>query len=107
MWQQCRGKASSFIIVPISPADNSVVRWRDGSGTDMMAAWYAAETVARYATSRFTRYNSTCPIRRSRAPNLKGDDMSFTRPKSTDYHSYLLRMWRDGHQQPWRASMQC
>jgi hypothetical protein len=23
-----------------------------------------------------------------------------------EYHSYLLRLWRNGPQQPWRASMQ-
>jgi hypothetical protein len=33
--------------------------------------------------------------------------MSFTGSESTDYHSYLLRIWRDGPQRPWRASMQC
>ena len=33
--------------------------------------------------------------------------MSFTRPESTNYHSYLLRIWRDGPQRPWRLSMHC
>jgi hypothetical protein len=33
--------------------------------------------------------------------------MYFTRPESTDYHSYLLRFWRDGPQRSWRASMHC
>ena len=23
------------------------------------------------------------------------------------YHSYLLRLWRDGTNHPWRASLQC
>ena len=23
------------------------------------------------------------------------------------YHSYLLRLWRDGANHPWRASLQC
>jgi hypothetical protein len=33
--------------------------------------------------------------------------MAFTRHQPADYHSYLLRLWRDIPQQPWRASMQC
>lgn len=33
--------------------------------------------------------------------------MSFTRPESVDYNSYLLRIWRDGPQRPWRLSLQC
>jgi hypothetical protein len=33
--------------------------------------------------------------------------MSFINSKSTNYHSYLLRIWRDGPQRPWRVSMQC
>jgi hypothetical protein len=33
--------------------------------------------------------------------------MNTTRIESTDYHSYLLRLWRDGTQQPWRASLRC
>jgi hypothetical protein len=33
--------------------------------------------------------------------------MEFTGSELTDYHSYLLRIWRDGPQRPWRASMQC
>jgi hypothetical protein len=24
-----------------------------------------------------------------------------------NYHSYLLRLWRDSADQPWRASLQC
>ncbi len=33
--------------------------------------------------------------------------MDFTRTELTDYNAYLLRMWRDGPQRPWRASMHC
>jgi hypothetical protein len=33
--------------------------------------------------------------------------VSFTQSESSDYHSYLLRIWRDSPQRPWRASMQC
>jgi hypothetical protein len=28
-------------------------------------------------------------------------------PEPTNYHAYLLRLWRDGSQQPWRASLHC
>jgi hypothetical protein len=27
-------------------------------------------------------------------------------PNNPDYHSYLLRLWRDRAQDPWRASLQ-
>lgn len=40
-------------------------------------------------------------------PDLAGDDMNFTHLESTDYHSYLLRLWRDGKQRPWRSSLLC
>ena len=33
--------------------------------------------------------------------------MNFPRSESTDYHSYLLRLWRDGPKRPWRASLHC
>jgi hypothetical protein len=33
--------------------------------------------------------------------------MKFTRRNTTDYHSYLLRLWRDGPYRPWRASLHC
>ena len=33
--------------------------------------------------------------------------MTFTQPESPDYQSYLLRLWRDGPQRPWRASLHC
>jgi hypothetical protein len=33
--------------------------------------------------------------------------MNFTWIESTHYHSYLLRLWRDGEQRPWRASLHC
>ena len=33
--------------------------------------------------------------------------MTFTRIEPTDYHCYLLRLWRDGEQGPWRASLHC
>lgn len=33
--------------------------------------------------------------------------MTFTQPESVDYQSYLLRLWRDGPQRPWRASLHC
>ena len=26
---------------------------------------------------------------------------------NSHYHSYLLRLWRDGTNHPWRASLQC
>ena len=26
---------------------------------------------------------------------------------NSHYHSYLLRLWRDGANHPWRASLQC
>jgi len=26
---------------------------------------------------------------------------------NADYHSYLLRLWRDGANHPWRASLHC
>jgi hypothetical protein len=32
--------------------------------------------------------------------------MLFTRRQPAEYHSYLLRLWRDGPQQSWRASVQ-
>lgn len=33
--------------------------------------------------------------------------MALTWHQPAEYHSYLLRLWRNGPQQPWRASMQC
>ena len=33
--------------------------------------------------------------------------MAFHGQQPADYHSYLLRLWRNDPQQPWRASMQC
>ena len=33
--------------------------------------------------------------------------MAFHERQPAEYHSYLLRLWRNGPQQPWRASMQC
>lgn len=33
--------------------------------------------------------------------------MNFIRSESHDYHSYLLRLWRDGSHRPWRASLHC
>jgi hypothetical protein len=32
--------------------------------------------------------------------------MTFTRPGSSHYQAYLLRLWRDGPDQPWRVSLQ-
>ena len=26
---------------------------------------------------------------------------------NSDYHSYLLRLWRDGPNHPWRAALHC
>jgi hypothetical protein len=33
--------------------------------------------------------------------------MALTRHQPAEYHSYLLRLWRNGPQETWRASMQC
>jgi hypothetical protein len=33
--------------------------------------------------------------------------MALTRRQPAEYHSYLLRIWRNGPQETWRASMQC
>jgi len=31
--------------------------------------------------------------------------MNFNNPQATNYQSYLLRLWRDGPQEPWRATL--
>lgn len=33
--------------------------------------------------------------------------MDLTRHQPAEYHSYLLRLWRNAPQGTWRASMQC
>ncbi len=33
--------------------------------------------------------------------------MLFAQHQPAEYRSYLLRLWRNGPQQSWRASMQC
>jgi hypothetical protein len=32
--------------------------------------------------------------------------MNVGHKRRSDYHAYLLRVWRDGPQAPWRASLQ-
>jgi hypothetical protein len=33
--------------------------------------------------------------------------MALTRHQPAEYHSYLLRLWRNGPHEAWRASLQC
>ena len=45
-------------------------------------------------------------VSQGQAASAKGKHMHSPKSESTDYCAYLLRLWRNGPERPWRASLQ-